>query len=424
MRNETLLLLVLAGLAAAQPTTNSYVGAGGCASSNCHGATSALPEEQSRILGNEYATWSAIDKHSNAYKALSDPRSKRMADILKLNVLIDKRCTACHVVGSPEKSLSDGVACEACHGPASNWLGSHLQVKSKSPADMASTHADSVQKGMIDTKKLDVRAKMCMACHLGQGSQMVDHEMIAAGHPDLAFELDTFTVAQPAHHREPKPAPGNALPRVRAWAVGQSMALAEGMRLLASHGLNRWPEFSDLECYQCHHDLRADSWRIQRGYDDRRPGSLRVNLARFDVLRELVGIAAPDQAAALDRGIRRLGNALSVRVTDGAAIAQAAMEVEQVADLLTARFLSQNFDASNTAALIQALRTDIDRIAGDGVNSAEQATLSLDALASALPPQSSAVQKAITALYDYLEHPSLYTPADFVALYKSATESK
>ena len=138
-------------------------------------------------------------------------------------------------------------------------------MKSNSPADLAATHADSVQKGMTDTKKLDVRAKMCLACHLGQGSQLVDHDMIAAGHPDLAFELDTFTVGQPAHHREPKPSPGNALPRVRAWAVGQSSALAEGMGMLALHAAKAWPEFSDLECYQCHHDLRADSWRIQRG---------------------------------------------------------------------------------------------------------------------------------------------------------------
>jgi len=59
------------------------------------------------------------------------------------------------------------------------------------------------------------------------------------------------------------------------------------MRLLGSHAEKSWPEFSDLECYQCHHDLRADSWRIQRGYGNRKPGSLQVNLARFEVLRDL-----------------------------------------------------------------------------------------------------------------------------------------
>lgn len=417
---EVLILLALASVSVAQPASHSYVGAGGCSSSNCHGATSPLPETQSRILGNEFATWSISDKHSRAYMVLSEPRSKRMAEILKVgDVTRDKRCTVCHVAGSPEKSRSDGVACEACHGPASDWLGTHLQLKSNSPADLARTHSDSVQKGMIDTKKLDVRARMCLACHLGAGDQVVDHEMIAAGHPDLAFELDIFTAGQPAHHREPKPAPGNALPRVRAWAVGQSMALAEGMQLLALHAAKHWPEFSDLECYQCHHDLRADSWRIQRGYGNRKPGGLQMNLARVEVVRDLVAQEGPDQAQAFESEMTRLSNLISEQFTDGAAIAQAATAVEHTADALTTKFLTQNFDAAATAALIRALLTDIQRIADAGVNSAEQATMSLDALTAALS-QDASKQQAITALYNYLEHPSVYRPSEFVALYKKA----
>src|SRR5579872_6869298 len=272
---SALFLLTVAGMALAQTPSHPYVGAGGCQSSNCHGGATPLPESQSRILGNEYKTWAVEDKHSIAYKKLTEPRAKRMAEILKIkDAATDRRCTVCHVVGSPEKSLSDGVACEACHGPAGDWLGSHIQPNSR---------PDSVRRGMTDTKSLDVRANTCLSCHLGAGDRVVDHELIAAGHPDLAFELDTFTFAQPSHHRETKPSGGNTLPRVRAWAVGQSVALADGMRLLAVHADKSWPEFSDLECYQCHHDLRADSWRIARGYGSRKPGSLQVNMARFEV---------------------------------------------------------------------------------------------------------------------------------------------
>ncbi len=415
-----IILITLASLSMAQPGSRAYVGAGGCRSSNCHGGTSPLTEPQSRILGNEFATWSISDKHSRAYMVLGDPRSKRMAEILKIgNVITDKRCTVCHAVGSPEKSRSDGVACEACHGPAGDWLGSHLQVKNNTPAELTKTHLDSVQKGMIDTKRLDVRARMCLACHLGTGDQVVNHNMIAAGHPDLAFELDTFTVGQPAHHREPRSAPGNVLPRVRAWAVGQSVALAEGLQLLALHAAKDWPEFSDLECYQCHHDVRADSWRIQLGYGNRKPGSLRMNLARFEVLRDLVAQAAPDQLPAFDTGMARLGNAISEKFTDGPAIAAAAEAMERNAEALTAKFLGQNFDASATRALISALAMDIQRIANAGVNSAEQATMSLDALTAAIS-QDGNKQQEITALYNYLEHPSVYRPSDFVVLYKKA----
>jgi len=70
----------------------------------------------------------------------------------------DRRCTVCHVAGSPEKTRSDGVACEACHGPAEEWLGTHTRQNS---------HEASVKAGMIDTKNLEVRAKTCLACHLG-----------------------------------------------------------------------------------------------------------------------------------------------------------------------------------------------------------------------------------------------------------------
>jgi hypothetical protein len=88
---------------------------------------------------------------------------------------------------------------------------------------------------------------------------------------------------------------------------------------------------------------------------------------------------------------------------------------------LTAKFMAQNFDAAATHGLISALSRDIDRIANAGVNSAEQATMSLDALTAPLA-QEGGKQDAITALYNYLEHPSAYKPSDFAALYKKAAE--
>jgi Cytochrome c554 and c-prime len=401
---------MIASAALAQQPSHALVGAGGCESSNCHGGATALPVSQSRILGNEYKTWSVEDKHSRAYKKLTEERAKRMAELLKItDPTTNKRCTVCHVVGSPEKSLSDGVACEACHGAAGDWLGTHIQ---------ANSHADSVKRGMMDTKNIQVRAETCLSCHLGAGDRVVDHEMIAAGHPDLAFELDTFTFAQPAHFRE-APSSDSSLPGTRAWAVGQSVALSEGMRLLSAHASKAWPEFSDLECYQCHHDLRTDSWRIQRGYGDRKPGSLQVNLARFMVLRDLTAQAAPDQRVALENAMGRLESLVAAHLGDATSIAQAAQNVARIADSLTARFLSQNFDAATTRALKQAITADIQRIADCDVNAAEQATMSLDALSAAIAGGDHR-QESIVALYTYLEHPSLYQPSEFAAKFKVA----
>ena len=400
---ELLIVLAVAGAALAQTSTRTYVGAGGCKSSNCHGGTTPLPfSPDSRVLGNEYATWSSLDKHMKAYKVLEEPRGKRMADILKIDATKDKRCTVCHVVGSPDNQRSDGVSCEACHGPASQWKDAH---------EAKNSHANSVKnQGMTDTRDPAVRSTLCLSCHLGNSDRIVDHELIAAGHPDLAFELDSFASDQPSHHRPREPKV-----RVQSWAVGQTNALAESMRLLSGHAEKGWPEFSDLECYQCHHDLRKDSWRIALGYAGRKPGSLRVNLARYEVARILVATAAPDQRAALESGFSRLGEAVSTRFSDGSAIASAAKGVERAADDLSKYFMRADVNV-DPQAMVQALVANIQRIADGGVNAAEQATMSLDALTSAMGrPQS-----AVTPLYDYLERPSAYTPAEFIARFRKA----
>jgi hypothetical protein len=389
-----------------------YIGAGGCSSSNCHGSTTRLPESTSRIWGNEYALWSVPDKHSKAFKALESERSKRMGQILNIaDVRTDRRCTACHVVGSPERAASDGVSCEACHGPAEKWLGPHTQKNS---------HAASVTSGMIDTKDPIVRAKTCLGCHLGSEQKVVDHELIAAGHPDLAFELDTFTWAQPAHHNEPKSSGGNQMPHVRLWAVGEAVKLAEGMRLLAARAAKSWPEFAELECYQCHHDLRAESWRITRGYAGRRPGSLQFSVARTDVLRVLVAQAAPGQRAAFDDALGALSKIVSSRPFDGSGIAQAAQALARQGDALAASFAQRNFDGAIAQTLAQALAADIGRAANNGVLSAEQATMALDSLLASLAGDQTKSVEAVSRLYAYLEHPSTYQPGEFAALFRKA----
>jgi hypothetical protein len=383
---QALILLAIAGYMLAQPAPHGYIGAGGCASSNCHGGTTALPAGESRILGNEYAHWSVSDKHARAYQALTEARGRRMADVLGIaDAAHDKRCTVCHVAGSPEKTRSDGVACEACHGPAEHWLGPHTRQNS---------HEASVRAGMTDTRNLEIRAKTCLACHLGVPGQEVDHELIAAGHPDLAFELDTFTAAQPAHHR-----PASNAMRHRAWAVGQAVGLAESMRLLQSHAGKSGLEFSDLECYQCHHDLRSESWRIQRGYAGRKPGTLQVNTARIEMVRALLSVLSPEERTALDSAAARLNSAAPL----------AAKAIEHIADSLAARVQKQDIDP---AAVLRAVAGNIQRIADGGVNAAEQATMTLDALGTN--------SEATAPLYDYLEHPSLYRPSEFVTLFQKA----
>lgn len=409
MKKWTFLVSVFIPALAQQP---AYIGAGGCASSNCHGGTTPAQESASRILTTEYSIWAVSDKHAKAAQVLSNARSKRMAEILGIkDAMIDSRCASCHVAGSPQASRTDGVACEACHGPAEKWLGPHTQNNS---------HAASLGLGLTDTKNPRKRAELCLSCHLGAKDRVVDHELIAAGHPDLAFELDTFGWAQPAHWREPKPETGNTLPRVRIWAVGQAAALNEGMKLLAQRASSRWPELAELECYQCHHDLRAESWRIQRGYPNRKPGALQVNLARTDVVRILAAVASPEQKGALEAALARLEETVQNRFAEGAAIAEAARAVSVEAEKLLVRCEGLDFNQATAKSLIQALNANVERIAGNGPHSAEQILMSLDALAAALTRNDKRVQQAMGEVYTFLEHPSVYNPRQFVALFRKA----
>jgi hypothetical protein len=395
-----------------QAQKGGYIGAGGCASSNCHGGTTPATEKVSRILTTEYAIWAVQDKHSKAARVLEEPRSKRMAEILGINnPVTDQKCASCHAAGSPERQRMDGVSCEACHGPAEKWLGPHTQ---------ANSHAASVAAGMTDTKNLVIRARTCLGCHLGAPDKLVDHDLIAAGHPDLQFELDTFTWAQPSHHRDPKPAAGNTLPRVRVWAVGQAVRLAEGMRHLAQRAEARWPEFAELECSQCHHDLRAESWRIQRGYPGRRPGVLQMSVSRSEVVRVLAAEAVPDQRAALDASLARVALLLGDRFGDGVAIAQAARASAQQADALAARVERMDFTQDLTRKIIRGLNAEAGRIAGQGVYAAEQITMSLDSLGAAVTANDAQLRQAMGEVYNYLERPSIYHPREFVTLFRKA----
>ena len=97
---------------------------------------------------------------------------------------------------------TEGVSCENCHGGAADWLGPHVRSSAK--------HEDMVRLGLVDNNNLATRTVQCLTCHLGSSvkDMQVDHEMIAAGHPDLTFELDSFTAVEPPHWIEKNKEPG------------------------------------------------------------------------------------------------------------------------------------------------------------------------------------------------------------------------
>jgi cytochrome c554/c'-like protein len=412
----------LVAVGSAENGAGKYTGPGSCASSSCHG--SIQPRSENRVLQNEYSTWIVKDKHSRAYSALMGNVGERIAGILGLGKAeIAPKCLACHALDVPPAErartfeLSEGVSCESCHGPASGWLGPHTE------RDWG--HEKSLSLGMVDTRNLTKRTEKCLSCHLGGEEKFVDHEMIAAGHPDLYFELDSFSAVMPRHWKEPgepgETAGSDPWYDVRELTTGQAVQLRQSLLRLASrtHSKN-WPEYSELQCYACHHSLTPpeQSWRQARGYPGRRPGDPPWNGSRYAVFREVVHQMDGGTADKLDAEILRLSKLMSQLNPDRDAVAAAASTAATLAQELSVKINSAPYDLGVTLRLLQTVSGDADEIAGQGEHAAAQAAMALQSLFVAYDrtnklPNSSELRSAISGLFQQLENPSAYDPAKF-----------
>ncbi len=421
-----------AGRTAAAGVPGQYNGPGSCSSTSCHG--SLTPVDGSRILQNEFSTWVAKDKHSKAYRVLTEDLGVQMARILHLEKGAENspKCLACHAlyVADEKKrartfgqSEQEGVSCESCHGPAAGWLGEHTA------RDWP--HDRSVAAGMYDTRDLIKRAEKCLSCHVGSQEKFVDHEMIAAGHPDLLFELDTFSTVMPRHWKEPREkAPGvperkDPLYGVRDLAVGQAVQLQSALRRLADRARDKgklWPEYSELQCSACHHSLTnpENSWRQKRGYPGRRAGDPPWNAARYAVFRILVREADPQAEERLTTDLKRLSELMSRVNSDRDAVVAAAGNCAGLAENLAPRMVTWSYDRPRTLRLLQQISADADFIASQGEGAAAQATMALQSLFTAYnnapdnkPGNAQELREAIRGLFPLVENPSAYDERQF-----------
>jgi hypothetical protein len=411
-----------------------YVGVGSCAANNCHGSVTPGSIPGIQIKQNEHYTWLKKDKHAKAYDVLLQGRSVKIAQHLRLTGAPEKspKCLSCHALNIPAEQrgpyyqVEDGVSCEVCHGPAEHWLGTHI----------TRGYAASVQVGMYDTKNLTRRAEKCVACHVGDANQNVDHEMIAAGHPDLGFELDTFTALMPPHWRPPR----GAWLEAQAWTIGQAVALRETTKRLARRAQQRaapgWPEFAEFDCFACHHEVRnvastyykrsdhgllkagdewLASWRQTRGYAGV-AGIPPWDTARHLVFRHLVGVVAPDSRATIDQELTTLTRLMEkIGATDPQQVETTATRVAQLVEPLVPQVGNVKFDEKLVLTLLRNISSDRDTLAAADLRTAEQAAMAIEALFTAYrkqvkTPNDKAIQDTIRRLFDVLEKPEQYDP--------------
>ncbi|HKF26402.1 MAG TPA: hypothetical protein VKB24_10505, partial [Candidatus Acidoferrum sp.] len=322
------------------------------------------------------------------------------------------------------------------HGPAQAWLGQHTE------RDSPEKHARSLALGMAPTRDVIHRTEKCLTCHLGTAQKFVDHEMIAAGHPDLYFELDSFSAVMPRHWKQPresspgKPAAGPEgdmnWTGMRDWSAGQAVQLRAAMeRLVWRAKFERfdhreiWPEYSELSCFACHHALgpAKDSWRQEHGYAGRRPGAPAWNASRYVVFRTLARQVDRAAAEELDRQLAAVSREMSKLNPDRAAVASAATAAASVAQQFAERLATMNYDSALALRTMQAIAQDAEAISLGDERAAEQATMALDSLYIAYskqvnPPNAAEARSAINGLFGQLENPAAYDADRFAAALK------
>jgi len=183
----------LFGQARKQPV---YVGAQECA--RCH---------EGRSAGNQYSHWMR-SAHSKGWASLATPEARQMARLSGIPDEPEKApvCLGCHATaGDAEKwekdatfRLEDGVQCEKCHGPGSEYMDE---------AVMRDPEA-AMKAGLRKFTKRD-----CEVCHYVKGSHVAVHQKpkidIEAAWKALAHPVpEGGSSARPAAAAPPSAAPG------------------------------------------------------------------------------------------------------------------------------------------------------------------------------------------------------------------------
>jgi hypothetical protein len=378
-------LLAVAHAASGAPATlpqhsgDKSLGVGSCASSLCHGAVE--PWKKSNVLQNEYVTWSRRDKHARAYTVLLNERSKEIARRLELPQPAHQSalCLDCHAHNVPETQrgsrfvLADGVTCEACHGAAERWIRSHVE--------RGATRRDNLARGLYPTADHVERARLCLSCHFGNARKFVTHKMMAAGHPRMSFELDTFAQIQPPHYRLE---PAEVWDGVRIWAVGQALAAYELLDMLNDPKRGRdgfFPELVLFDCHSCHHPMKEK--RNAGGRLGLGPGFVRLNDANLLMLRQIARRLGTRESGQLTEQVQRFHQAVAA----GSDTLTQARSLQQTLSQLVPTIGAYRFSAEDLNAILLGLIDD--GLAGQysDYQGAEQAVMGIQSVADFMRKQ-------------------------------------
>jgi hypothetical protein len=398
--------LCMAAAASAAPlpqyADDAHMGPATCASGVCHG--SVTPLSATNVMQDEYTVWTQQDAHAGAYDLLLNDQSRRIARNLGLaNAHEADICLDCHADNVPDAKrgpkfqISDGVGCEACHGGAERWIESHT-------ADGAS-HADNIAKGLYPSEDPAQRAQLCLSCHLGNDQKFATHRIMGAGHPRLAFELDTFSVLQPPHYLidDDYASRKGAQRSFRNWTIGLVTAARGTLDLIQGPRFTQggvFPEIALFDCHACHHAMSDQRWQPSGLTGDIGPGVVRLTDANFLMLFTVADAIKSSAGSQLRNSLLAMHKAVA---KDRNAVVQASRGLDAAIDALAGQL--DNLDPSD--GQIRAIVKDIFERGAKGdfrdYVAAEQATMAVDLLLVELG-MGDAAEGAVGGLYSSVEN--------------------
>ncbi|MDH3768512.1 MAG: SH3 domain-containing protein, partial [Gammaproteobacteria bacterium] len=315
--------------------------------------------------------------------------------------------------------LADGVACEACHGGAEQWLGIHI-------SGGGDKHAESLAAGLYPTEDPEARAELCLSCHLGTRDKFATHEIMGAGHPRLSFDLQKFTDIQPRHYRVDQDyrTRKTYVEDTRAWAIGQVSAALQYMSLLQGPRMSdrgMFPELGLFDCHACHHAFKDLRWEANERTSTP-PGSVLLNDSSLAMSQIIAGVVQPGIASSLTSGIRQLQQAAQ---TDIASIRSAAAGLERQLTQLAETLRGQEFGQQRNNRMIEALASAVADLRFSDYSDAEQATMALDVYSGVTGSYSDEVDALYEAVADQeVTDPKRFDPKVFSAVFKRASTTR
>ncbi|MGE5488655.1 MAG: multiheme c-type cytochrome [bacterium] len=115
-------------------------------------------------MGNQYSLW-LHSKHSRAWAALARPESRQIAEISGLRQKPQESpiCLGCHATAYDAEEwqkddtfrIEEGVQCERCHGPGSEYMAADIMRDRKAAMENGLRMPDE---------------RLCMGCHIEKGS--------------------------------------------------------------------------------------------------------------------------------------------------------------------------------------------------------------------------------------------------------------